>query len=141
MLAAAPGFFSIEMAKIIGTNGKVFAADLQDGMLQKVKEKIKGTEIENRIVLIKCSQEKINAFEKVDFVLCFYMVHEVPGKENFFKELKNLLNVDGQILIVEPSFHVSKKDFERTLNIAKSAGFKTNTAPVMMLNRSCVLTY
>ncbi len=34
------GFFTIEIAKILENSGKVIAADLQDGMLKKVKNKI-----------------------------------------------------------------------------------------------------
>ena len=43
------GFFTIEMARMVGKTGRVIAADMQEGMLQKVKEKIKGTVLEDRI--------------------------------------------------------------------------------------------
>jgi ubiquinone/menaquinone biosynthesis C-methylase UbiE len=33
-IGCGPGFFSIEMAQLVGKSGKVFAADLQEGMLQ-----------------------------------------------------------------------------------------------------------
>lgn len=36
-----PGFFSIEMARIVGEKGKIIAADLQQGMLNILREKIK----------------------------------------------------------------------------------------------------
>jgi len=52
-LGCGPGFFSVEIAKMIGKSGKVIAADLQEGMLQKLRNKIKGTEIEKRIKLHK----------------------------------------------------------------------------------------
>ncbi|MCW9096800.1 MAG: methyltransferase domain-containing protein, partial [Ignavibacteriaceae bacterium] len=48
-LGCGPGFFSIELAKMVGSSGKVITADLQKGMLEKLKEKIKGTQLENRI--------------------------------------------------------------------------------------------
>ena len=139
-MGCGPGFFTIEIAKMVGDNGKVFAADLQEGMLQIVKNKIAGTELEKRITLVKCEKDKTNVTEKVDFVLCFYMVHEVPGKEDFFKELKNVLDAGGQILIIEPAFHVSKKDFGLTLNIARSIGLKTNAGPKTFMNRSAILS-
>ena len=118
-VGCGPGFFSIELAKMVGSNGKVISADLQDGMLLKLAGKIRGTELEKRIKLVKCEKDRINVSEKIDFGLAFFMVHEIPGKEHFFKELKSILNEKGQILIVEPKFlHVSRKDFELTTKIA-----------------------
>jgi len=39
-LGCGPGFFSIEIAKLLNDSGKVIAADLQEGMLEKVIKKI-----------------------------------------------------------------------------------------------------
>ena len=44
-LGCEPGFFTIEMAKLVGGTGKVIAADLQQGMLVKVAAKIRGTDL------------------------------------------------------------------------------------------------
>ncbi len=38
-LGCGPGFFSIDMAKMVGSTGKIIAVDLQKEMLEKVKEK------------------------------------------------------------------------------------------------------
>jgi ubiquinone/menaquinone biosynthesis C-methylase UbiE len=139
-IGCGPGFFSVELAKMVGRNGKVVSADLQDGMLQKLRNKIRGTELEGRITLVKCEKDKINVSAKIDFGLAFFMVHEVPNKERFFKELKSLLNEKGQILIVEPKFfHVSQKDFELTINIAKKVGFIIRRGPRLLLCWSAIL--
>jgi ubiquinone/menaquinone biosynthesis C-methylase UbiE len=140
-VGCGPGFFSIELAKMVGRNGKVISADLQDGMLQKLSNKIRGTELEERIKLVKCDKDKINVSENIDFGLAFYMVHEIPNKEPFFKELKSILNEKGQILIVEPKlFHVSKKKFESTTKLAENIGFIINRGPRLPLCWSAVLT-
>ena len=140
-IGCGPGYFSIEMANLVGKNGKVIAADLQEGMLWKVNDKIKGTELEKIIQLHKTEKDKINVLQKVDFILVFYMLHEVPGKENFFKELKNILSENGKLLIVEPPFHVSKKAFESTMNLAKNIGFAINPGFKLSMGRFAVLTH
>jgi len=83
-LGCGPGFFTTYIAYKVGKNGRVIAADLQERMLQKLKKKIQGTELEERILLHKCEQRKIGLQEKVDFILAFYMLHEVPVKELYF---------------------------------------------------------
>ncbi len=140
-VGCGPGFFSIEIAKMVGVKGKVFAVDMQEGMLQKVKNKIYGSPLEEIITLIKCEQDKINVKEKVDFILAFYMVHEVPGKENFFRTLKELLETNGKILIVEPKFfHVSKTEFDITISKAEKAGLQAATGPKLPFSFSAILT-
>ena len=83
-LGCGPGFFSIEIAKMVNESGKVIAADLQEGMLKRVTRKIKGTELEQRVMLHKCQDGTIGITEKVDFIFAFYMVHEVPDQDRLF---------------------------------------------------------
>jgi ubiquinone/menaquinone biosynthesis C-methylase UbiE len=134
------GFFSVEMAKMVGNPGKVIAADLQEGMLEKLKDKIKGYEIEKRIKLHKCKEDKIGISEKVDFVLAFYVVHEVPNQKNFFEEIRSILKPKGKFLIVEPKyFHVSKREFEETIRNLIETGFKPMEKPRVFLGRAIVV--
>ena len=141
-IGCGPGFFSIEMAKLVGEKGKVIAADLQDGMLQKLKNKINGTELEERIRLIKCDKNDINVSEKVDFILAFYMVHEVPDKNKLFISLKNILKESGQFLIVEPKlFHVTKEEFASTIMESEKVGLKSAGGPKLLFSHSALLTH
>ncbi len=139
-VGCGPGFFSIELAKMVGRNGKVYSVDLQEGMLQKVRNKITGTTLEGIIKLIKCEEDEIVVQDKVDFILAFYMVHEVPNKDKLFKTLKNILNEKGEFLIVEPKlFHVSKKEFDLTIGKAESVGFKATKGPKIRFSFSSIL--
>jgi 2-polyprenyl-3-methyl-5-hydroxy-6-metoxy-1,4-benzoquinol methylase len=139
-IGCGPGFFSTELAKMVGGTGKVVAADLQDGMLRKLSLKIRGTELEERIHLVKCERDEINILEKIDFGLAFWIVHEVPNKQSFFKQLKAILNKKARILLVEPKlFHVSRKEFEATSALAEHAGFVVSRGPRLLLCWSAVL--
>jgi ubiquinone/menaquinone biosynthesis C-methylase UbiE len=133
------GFFTIELAKMINGKGKVIAADLQQGMLEKVKKKIQGTEMEKKIQLHKCGKNIIGLEEKVDLVLAFYMVHEVPDQVRFLKEIRSILKPEGVLYLVEPKFHVSKKEFKMTEKNAVRLGFKSVKRPRINLSRALVL--
>ena len=139
-VGCGPGFFSMELARMVGPSGKVIAADLQEGMLQKLRAKIHGTELEKRIGLVQCDKDKINVNEEVDLILAFFMVHEVPDKDSLFQQLNNILKSQGQLLLVEPKlFHVSRKEFEATIKIAEGHGFKSYPGPKVRLSWSAVL--
>jgi ubiquinone/menaquinone biosynthesis C-methylase UbiE len=134
-----PGFFSKEMANMVGDAGKVVSVDIQNGMLEKFKKIIKFNGIESRVILHKCEHDKIGFGKKVDFILAFYMIHEVVEKEKIFREMKSILKKNGKILIVEPKFHVGKKDFKSSLNIAKSVGFSISNGPKVFGSMSKIL--
>ena len=137
-LGCGPGFFTIDIAKMVGKSGRVIASDLQEGMLQKLRDKIRGTELEEYIILHKSEEDKIAVLENVDFILLFYMVHEVPSQEAFFNELITILKPNGQVFMIEPPFHVSKKNFENTIKIANTAGFKVTGKPKSLFDKSVI---
>ena len=138
-IGCGPGFFSIDMAQMVGKSGRVIAADLQEGMLQKLRDKIHGTELEEWVTLHKCEEKKIGVSEDVDFVLLFYMIHEVPNVEGFFSEIETILKPNGQVFMVEPPFHVSKKAFENTIKKANDAGLAVVERPKLFLNKAVIL--
>jgi ubiquinone/menaquinone biosynthesis C-methylase UbiE len=138
-IGCGPGFFSIELAQMAGKSGRVIAADLQEGMLQKLKDKIQGTELEERIKLHKCETNTLGLPEKVDFILAFYMVHEVPDQQGFFNEIKSALTQNGHVFIIEPPFHTSKKAFEEIVSRAQAAGLKVVDRPKIFPNKAVVL--
>jgi ubiquinone/menaquinone biosynthesis C-methylase UbiE len=138
-IGCGPGFFSIDMAHMVGRSGRVIASDLQEGMLQKLREKIQGTELQERITLHQCEENKVGLSVNVDFVLAFYMVHEVPNPKEFFKEIKSILKPNGQFLIVEPPFRISKRAFEETVRKARDVGFKPMEGPKVLLSKTVML--
>ncbi len=83
---------------------------------------------------------KIGGSENVDFVLAFYMIHEVPDQKKFFEEIKSILKPNGMALIVEPKlFHVSKGAFKETIMKAKEIDLEPVEKPRMFLSRAVIL--
>ena len=106
----------------------------------ELQDKIKGSTLEGRIKLVKCEKDTINVSEAVDFILTFYMVHEVPDKNIFFKQLYGVLKDQGQYLLVEPKlFHVSQKEFQSTVALAQRNGFESFPGPKLLASWSAIL--
>jgi ubiquinone/menaquinone biosynthesis C-methylase UbiE len=122
-IGCGPGVFSIEIAKLLEGTGKVISVDMQEQMLELLKNEIKGKPFENNIALHKCTQNKIGLNENVDFVLMFYMVHEVPNKNNMFNEVLPKINKNGLIMIVEP-FWISGRKFKEIIKYIIGNGFE-----------------
>jgi ubiquinone/menaquinone biosynthesis C-methylase UbiE len=134
-----PGFFTLELAQLVGPSGRVIAVDLQAGMLEKVRAKVRGTALEGRVLLHQCPPDGIGLSQPVDFALAFYMLHELPDQVAFFTEVRPLLAPKGRLFIVEPPFHVSRAEFETTLRTAQGAGFIVAARPRVAFSKAALL--
>jgi 2-polyprenyl-3-methyl-5-hydroxy-6-metoxy-1,4-benzoquinol methylase len=133
------GYFTIPMARLVGDTGKVIAADLQQEMLDGVDHRALKAGVQERIKLQLAKTESIGISEPIDFCLAFWMVHEVPDRTHFLNEIASKLKPDGLMLIAEPRIHVSKENFEKTLEIAKSAGLSVTVVPKIFLSHTALL--
>jgi len=128
-IGCGPGFFSIEMARMVGPQGRAVAVDLQEKMLGHVKRKAAKNSMTDRMEFHQCEADRIGLNIKADFILAYYMVHETPSIANFFKEIAGMLKKEGRVLVVEPRFHVNKAMFAETLGEAEKAGLKAVDHP------------
>jgi ubiquinone/menaquinone biosynthesis C-methylase UbiE len=126
---------------LLHESGKVIAADVQEGMLDIVARKIKGTESEQLVELHKCQINSIGLIEKADFILAFWMVHEVSDHDRLFEELKAILKPDGRICIVEPKIHVTGAAFEEMTARVKKEGFEIVDRPKVFFSRALLLEH
>ncbi len=139
-LGCGPGFFTLPMAEMVGESGKIIAVDIQEAMLDRLKARIDGRDIEKRIVLHRAEERRLGLAENVDFALAFYMVHEVPDKDAFFQELRSVMKPGAKLLVIEPNFHVGKQAFEEMVAKAAAAGFVPGEGPRLFFSRSTVLS-
>lgn len=137
-IGCGPGFFTLPMARMVTSSGRVYGYDLQEEMLAKIEQKIEGSAVADSISLKATRQDKIGFVEQVDFVLAFYMVHETTSAAALFKEVYLAMNGGGTFLVVEPLFHVSKSDFQAYFEIAEKCGFVTERGPQVFFSRSAV---
>ena len=133
------GYFSLALARIVGEEGWVIAADLQPQMLERVRRRAVRRGLQNRIRLHRCEPTRIGLREQVDFALAFWMVHEIPDVQGFLAELRGILRPGARFLLVEPRLHVSGPDFRRTLQIALQERLRLLGEPRVPLSRAALL--
>jgi ubiquinone/menaquinone biosynthesis C-methylase UbiE len=121
-LGCGPGVFSLPMAHMVGESGRVFAVDLQAEMLELVRVKAERQGMLKRVTLHQSSFQSIGLQGPVDFVLAFWMVHEVGNQETFLDEIEKMIRPGGRFLLVEPVMHVSQADFDKTTAKVRGTG-------------------
>jgi ubiquinone/menaquinone biosynthesis C-methylase UbiE len=133
------GYFTIGLAKLAGPEGKIIAIDLQQEMLDALGRRARRSGMADRIVLHPCRKESLGVQESADFVLAFWMAHEVTDARHFFREIFTLLKTEGRLLLVEPKFHVTQKSLDRTLAVCRETGFRILEKPAVALSRAFLL--
>jgi len=134
------GYFSIPLARMVGDGGKVIAADVQPQMLAALRKRAKKQGVEGRIVPHLSEADSMGVRESIDFAVAFWMVHEVADQSNFFHEMGLLLKPEGTLLLAEPTIHVTRVMFEKTLKIAREAGFTLTDSPKIFMSRTALLS-
>ena len=138
-VGCGPGFFTLPMAKMVGEGGTVIAADLQPEMLERLRARAEKQGIRNTIHYHVCGADRIGITMKADFVLAFYMVHEVPDPGLFFRETRKMILPGGRLLYVEPKFHVTRNRFRETIERAEFAGWRQVDFRKIALSRTALL--
>ncbi len=96
------GFYTIELARLVGPGGKVLAVDLQAEMLKWAQKKARKAGLSDNIEFIQCSRDDIKIPQEVDFALTMWVVHEMPARERFFRQLYEVLKPNGRYLLAKP---------------------------------------
>jgi ubiquinone/menaquinone biosynthesis C-methylase UbiE len=133
------GWFTIPMAKMVGSGGQVIAVDLQQQMLDAVQKRAAKAGVADRVRIHKCPQDHLGVDAQVDFALAFAMVHEVPDQRHLLGEIYGCLKPDGRFLLAEPRLHVSGRAFAETVGLAEQVGFRTLQQPRFRWCRAVVL--
>jgi ubiquinone/menaquinone biosynthesis C-methylase UbiE len=138
-LGCGTGFFTLEIAKLLGGKGKVIAIDVQKGMLEILKQKLKDSELKQQIQIFNNQAQNLGFTEKVDFIFAFYSFHEMKYIDHIIQALKEVTKPETKILISEQKVHVSKVMFEAIVNKMKNNGFVVYERPKIFFSRSVVL--
>lgn len=136
------GFFTLELARLVGPRGKVVAVEVQARMLRELRRRAAKAGLLDRIDARQGPGDRMGLDDlegRVDFILAFAVVHELPDAERFFGEASSVLKPGCRLLLAEPSRHVSEQEFAATLRIAGQNGFRTGPHRPIPWSRSAVL--
>jgi SAM-dependent methyltransferase len=136
------GYFTPELARLVGPSGRVVAVDIQSKMLDRLKRRVAKVGLLPRIEARLASPDSFqieNLRGRVDFILAFAVVHEFPDASRFFAEAAEASKPRAKVLIAEPKGHVSLDRFEAELKAASEAGFRLAERPVIARSHAALL--
>jgi ubiquinone/menaquinone biosynthesis C-methylase UbiE len=136
------GFFTLELARLAGSSGRVVVVDVQKKMLEKLKRRASKQGLSPRIEARLAGKESIAVGDlagQVDFAFAFAVVHEMPATAPFFRETAEVLKPGASLLLAEPKGHVKPALFEAELKSAAEAGLELKEQPAIRGSHTALL--
>jgi len=136
------GYFTLELARLVGPKGRVVAVDVQERMLAALRRRAARRGLADRVDARLAGETGMGVTDlarRADFALAFAMVHEVPDAGRFLAEVAQAVKPGGRLLIAEPRGHVNDADFAETLALAERAGFRLESRPAIRSSVAALL--
>jgi SAM-dependent methyltransferase len=136
------GFFTLELARLVGPQGRVVAPEMQPRMIAGLERRAERAGLADRVEARRVAPDTMGLDDlagAVDFALVYAVVHEMPDAAQFFKEVAAALKSDGSLLLAEPAGHVKPPEFDMELTLAAQAGLKVADRPTVRRSHSALL--
>ena len=130
------GYFTLKLAKVVGTEGKVYAVDVSSDKIEKPKKHLEERNVSNVNVIVGEENNPHLPTLTLDAVLIVDTYHEMDEHHAILQAIKKALKPKGKLVICEPISegrkNVSRENQERkhelgmnyALEDLKQTGFK-----------------
>jgi ubiquinone/menaquinone biosynthesis C-methylase UbiE len=123
-LGCGPGVYTMGLARAVGKEGKVYAVDMQQAMIDRLARRLQKPEYTD---ITNIQMKLANAYElsfenkSIDLVVMVTVLPEIPDKKKALGETRRILKSDGILAVSEnfidvdyPLRRTTKKHCERS---------------------------
>lgn len=95
------GFYTIPLARFLGPSGKVFAVDIDDSALSKLKQRLKEEALTNVDVVKGSEDDPRLPLDRLDAALVVNAYHEMKAHEAMLQHIRAGLKPTGVLVMME----------------------------------------
>jgi ubiquinone/menaquinone biosynthesis C-methylase UbiE len=103
-LGAGSGFYSLAAAKLVGAGGRVYAIDVQEELLARIKNTAHLQNVTN-LEVIHGDIEHVGGTrlkdQSIDVVIASNVLFQVENKQGFIQEIIRILKSGGRLMLVD----------------------------------------
>lgn len=97
-IGCGPGFFVFPASEIVGKDGKVYAIDTQQEMLDELKKR----KPSKNVIVLKSDETKLPLDSSIiDIAIMVFVMHEIYHPIDFLKEVKRILKPSGRLIVID----------------------------------------
>jgi ubiquinone/menaquinone biosynthesis C-methylase UbiE len=95
------GYMAIKMAKIVGPQGKVYANDIQPGMLDLLRKNVEKAKLTNVTPIQGAIDDPRLPAEAIDLILMVDVYHEFSQPQKMLQKMREALKPTGRLVLLE----------------------------------------
>lgn len=100
-LGAGGGYFTFRLADATGPTGKVYATDVDEGMIEYLNEKAKKDGYENVEAILGEYHDPLLPEDGVDLIFTSNTYHHLENRTAYFDNARKYLRPGGRVAIIE----------------------------------------
>jgi ubiquinone/menaquinone biosynthesis C-methylase UbiE len=100
-IGAGSGYISIRMAKIVGPMGKVYASDIQQGMLELLQQNVSKAKLDNVTPVLGAIDDPKLPADSLDLAIMVDVYHEFSEPQKMLQRIREALKADGRLVLLE----------------------------------------
>jgi len=100
-IGAGSGYITIRMAKIVGPMGKVYASDIQAGMLTLLQQNVAKAKLDNVVPVLGAIDDPKLPAASIDLAIMVDVYHELSEPQRMLQRIRESLKPDGRLVLLE----------------------------------------
>jgi ubiquinone/menaquinone biosynthesis C-methylase UbiE len=100
-IGAGSGYYAVRMAKIVGLMGKVYASDIQPGMLTLLQQNVAKAKLDNVVPILGAIDDPKLPAASIDLAIMVDVYHEFSEPQKMLQRIRESLKPDGRLVLLE----------------------------------------
>ena len=100
-IGAGSGYYTMRMADAVGPAGKVYATDIQTGMLDIVRRRVTAARLTNVETVLSAPDNPKLPADTLDLAIMVDVYHELSAPQEFIRRLRPALKRTGRLVLLE----------------------------------------
>ena len=100
-IGAGSGYYSSRIAKRVGPTGRVYATDIQPGMIDLLDRRIKSEGLTNVTTILGAADDPKLPPKSIDMAIMVDVYHELQQPQMFLQRLKDAFKPGGRLVLLE----------------------------------------
>jgi ubiquinone/menaquinone biosynthesis C-methylase UbiE len=100
-IGAGSGYYSTRLAKRVGASGRVYATDIQQGMIDILNRRIAAEKLDNITTVLGGVDDPKLPPHSLDLAIMVDVYHELQSPQVFLQRLRECFKPDGRLVLLE----------------------------------------
>jgi ubiquinone/menaquinone biosynthesis C-methylase UbiE len=100
-IGAGSGYFTLRLAQAVGEKGRVFAVDVEEGMVKYLRQRLTKENIKNVTTIKVPPHDPLLIDGSLDLAFVCDVYHHIEERDGYLRKLRKALKPDGRVVIVD----------------------------------------